>query len=356
MTSFKLKPKVVRDGNLTPVKSAASSRSGDSKASANAVKKESRRRAHTIVAASLDNSIAINRKKGFPNKRESGGVNSAGNSGSISPVSHGKSAQMKINMLIEEEKKFGVDHYDDDIKDTGNSHCLQAYLDFRAQTEPLILSYMLPFSSLYEMRKVLRSSGELYEIRECVDVNTKEIKAVKVYRKVELTPKSIDRIKREIELLKKLDHPNIMKIHNIIEDEDRIYLVTDNIKGQNLFSYIILKTQLSEQETACIAAQLASCMKYLHKHNVVIRRLKLETILFAEMNQISELRITDLLLFNYTDNLASESPNALEEAFVPPKTSFQGDRKYQFKYCHYMSAPELLPCQNYLKDNRRFYN
>ena len=34
--------------------------------------------------------------------------------------------------IVEEEQKFGVDHYDDDILDTGNSHCLKAYLDFRA--------------------------------------------------------------------------------------------------------------------------------------------------------------------------------------------------------------------------------
>ena len=49
-------------------------------------------------------------------------------------------------------------------------------------------------------------------------------------------------IKREIDLLKRLDHPNLIKIHNIIEDEDRIYLITDNIRGQNLFSHIIMKT------------------------------------------------------------------------------------------------------------------
>ena len=63
-------------------------------------------------------------------------------------------------------------------------------------------------------------------------------------------------------------------------------------------------------------------MKYLHKHGVVIRRLKLETICFAEHNQISELRLTDLLLFNYLENLEQEKPYALEEAFNPPKTSF----------------------------------
>jgi len=97
-------------------------------------------------------------------------------------------------------------------------------------------------------------------------------------------------------------------------------------------------------------------MKYLHKHNVVIRRIKLESILLAENNQISELRLTDLFLFNYVDNLEGEGPTTLEDAFMPPKTSFQGERRYQHKYSHFMSAPELLPRQNYLKENRRYYD
>ena len=89
-------------------------------------------------------------------------------------------------------------------------------------------------------------------------------------------------IKRELDLLKRLDHPNLMTIHDIVEDVDRIYLVTDNIKGPNLFNFIIEKYKLREDDTAAIAAQLASCIKYLHKHGVVIRRLKLENILFSE--------------------------------------------------------------------------
>ena len=90
------------------------------------------------------------------------------------------------------------------------------------------------------MVKKLRSSGELYEIRQCRDLHTNELKAVKIYRKLELSETAIKLIKKEIELLKKLDHPNIMKIHQVIEDEDRIYLITDDIKGPNLFSYIIM--------------------------------------------------------------------------------------------------------------------
>lgn len=40
-----------------------------------------------------------------------------------------------------------MDHYDDDVADTGNSHCLKAYMDFRAQTKPLINNYLMDISS-----------------------------------------------------------------------------------------------------------------------------------------------------------------------------------------------------------------
>ena len=80
------------------------------------------------------------------------------------------------------------------------------------------------------------------------------MKAVKVYRKLELTDHTIELIKREIDLLKKLDHPNIIKLHNVIEDVDRIYLIIDDIRGSNLFSHIIVRKQLPEAETSAIAA------------------------------------------------------------------------------------------------------
>lgn len=53
--------------------------------------------------------------------------------------------------------------------------------------------------------------------------------AVKVYRKLELTERNFEMIAREIELLKKLDHPNIIKVHAVIEDMDRIYLIINDL-------------------------------------------------------------------------------------------------------------------------------
>lgn len=87
-----------------------------------------------------------------------------------------------------------------------------------------------------------------------------------------------------------------------------------------------------------------------------MRRLRLEAICFTESDSIQELRLTDLLLANHLENLDGEAPYVLEEAFNPPKTSFQGDRRFVPKYSHMMSAPEILPPINILKNPRRYYN
>ena len=68
-----------------------------------------------------------------------------------------------------------------------------------------------------------------------------------------------------------------------------------------------------------------------------------------------ELRLTDLLLANTIEAIEEESPFFLEEAFVPPSSSFQGERKFIPEFEHFMSAPELLPAINPLKDPRRYY-
>lgn len=58
--------------------------------------------------------------------------------------------------------------------------------------------------------------------------------------------------KYEISILKKLDHPNILKLYEVFEDEKKYYLVTELCKGGELFDEIIQKVQYSEKEAATI--------------------------------------------------------------------------------------------------------
>jgi calcium-dependent protein kinase len=66
----------------------------------------------------------------------------------------------------------------------------------------------------------------------------KAVRAVKILVKQKLTKKELERLKQEIEILKKLDHPNILKLYEIFEDEKRFYLVTELCTGGELFEQI----------------------------------------------------------------------------------------------------------------------
>ena len=69
------------------------------------------------------NKDTIKKKKGKKKKKDVS-IGDATSQGSAGSKSKGHSGKVKLQKLIEEEKKYGVDHYDDDIRETGNSHCL----------------------------------------------------------------------------------------------------------------------------------------------------------------------------------------------------------------------------------------
>ena len=135
-------------------------------------------------------------------------------------------------------------------------------------------------------------------------------------------------IKREVDMTKKLDHPNICRVYNVVEDVDKIYMIIDQLNGRSLYEHIFKKNVINEKETAAIASQIVSCLKYLHKNNVLLRRIKLETIIFAENDSQDDLRLTDLMFSTSKKNLQYENPFLIDEIFVPPDSNFQGAVKF----------------------------
>ncbi len=71
-----------------------------------------------------------------------------------------------------------------------------------------------------------------------------------MYRTCDIDEEIVNLIKKEIEILSRLDHPNITKIHAAYFEETRIYLLLDTIRGQSLYDKIIRSGQLSESDTA----------------------------------------------------------------------------------------------------------
>ena len=118
------------------------------------------------------------------------------------------------------------------------------------------------------------------------DVVLVEHKETKVKRALKIinigkniTKEQEDMFLNEIEVLKKFDHPNIIKILSYFRTANRFYLLTEYCPGGELFDKIIEMNQFSEVEAALIMKQLLSAVQFVHEHGIIHRDLKPENIL-----------------------------------------------------------------------------
>ncbi|CAD8160099.1 unnamed protein product [Paramecium pentaurelia] len=128
-----------------------------------------------------------------------------------------------------------------------------------------------------------------------------EYVAVKILekRKIENDADFI-RVQREIAILHKVEHQNVIKLYEIIESETNLYLVMEYAKGGELFDYIVKKNQLSELAATKYFIQLIDAVEYLHQQKIVHRDLKPENLLLDEQRN---LKVADFGLSNiYKDN------------------------------------------------------
>jgi calcium-dependent protein kinase len=107
--------------------------------------------------------------------------------------------------------------------------------------------------------------------------------AIKTMKKSEMGSDLIDCLKHEVEVLKKLDHPNIVKYFDTYEDEGSIHIVMEYIPGENLMQLIKQKkiNKFNETNASEIIKCLLKAVIFLHKQNIIHRDIKPENILFS---------------------------------------------------------------------------
>ena len=140
-------------------------------------------------------------------------------------------------------------------------------------------------------------TGTFSKVKLGINKYTKEKVAIKLLEKSKITEKEdLKRINREISIIKKLSHPNIIKINEIFENEKYYYIIMDYCSKGELFDYIVKKTKLTEDESSFFFYQIINAIEYIHKKNIVHRDLKPENLLLTENNKI---KIIDFNLSNY---------------------------------------------------------
>ena len=113
--------------------------------------------------------------------------------------------------------------------------------------------------------------------------------ALKTYEKYRLTdPSKKKNVDREIDILKKLNHPNVVRMYDLIETPKQLHLVLELIPGGSLGSYLKKKPNKRFEELECkiMFKQIVSAIEYIHSQKVTHRDLKLENLLLDSSGMI----------------------------------------------------------------------
>jgi len=100
-------------------------------------------------------------------------------------------------------------------------------------------------------------------------------------------------IKKELEIMKALDHPNIIKFYETYQDKKYFHLVMEYCRGGSLQDKFASQGKLPEKEAAKIMEKIFSAVEYLHSKGISHRDLKPENFLFVDKSQNSEIKIID---------------------------------------------------------------
>uniref|UniRef100_A0A8D2NFP3 BR serine/threonine kinase 2 n=1 Tax=Zonotrichia albicollis TaxID=44394 RepID=A0A8D2NFP3_ZONAL len=98
------------------------------------------------------------------------------------------------------------------------------------------------------------------------------------------------KVEREIAILKLIEHPHVLKLHDVYENKKYLYLVLEHVSGGELFDYLVKKGRLTPKEARKFFRQIISALDFCHSHSICHRDLKPENLLLDEKNNI---RIAD---------------------------------------------------------------
>ena len=142
--------------------------------------------------------------------------------------------------------------------------------------------------------------GTFGKVKLALHKPTKEQVAIKILEKAKIkNKKDLERIEKEIKYMKKLNHPNIVKIYEIFDDKDNYYISMEYVSGGELFNYIVKNKRLDENETSFFYSQIIHIIQEIHKHKICHRDLKPENLLLTQNKTI---KLIDFGLSNEYDD------------------------------------------------------
>ena len=154
---------------------------------------------------------------------------------------------------------------------------------------------------IYEVKRRL-GNGKYGLVKLGINKQTKEKVAIKIMNKNKMNSSDIELVRTEIEILKICQHPNIIRLYDIFENIDYIYIIMEYCSGRDLFSYLKKRNfKINEENAAIIMNKICRAVFYFQSYFGVIHRdLKPENILMTSEGDNADIRILDFGLSKIT--------------------------------------------------------
>ncbi|XP_074078809.1 serine/threonine-protein kinase MARK1 isoform X5 [Macrotis lagotis] len=178
-----------------------------------------------------------------------------------------------------------------------------------------------PHIGNYRLLKTI-GKGNFAKVKLARHILTGREVAVKIIDKTQLNPTSLQKLFREVRIMKILNHPNIVKLFEVIETEKTLYLVMEYASGGEVFDYLVAHGRMKEKEARAKFRQIVSAVQYCHQKCIVHRDLKAENLLLdGDMNiKIADFGFSnEFTIGNKLDTFCGSPPYAAPELFQGKK-------------------------------------
>jgi len=182
-------------------------------------------------------------------------------------------------------------------------------------------------NKFYDITSKVLGVGNFSVVKLAINKKTSERCAIKIVDKSAAKNKP-EMLVNEVNILLKVHHPNIIKLKDLFDTSNTLYLVMELITGGELFDKIVEREQYCEKDAVKVMEELFSAIDYLHSLGIVHRDLKPENLLLANEKDDSPIKLADFGLSRlYTEEMLSTACGT--PGYV---------------------APEILECQGYDKE------
>uniref|UniRef100_A0A672HWZ6 MAP/microtubule affinity-regulating kinase 3 n=1 Tax=Salarias fasciatus TaxID=181472 RepID=A0A672HWZ6_SALFA len=178
-----------------------------------------------------------------------------------------------------------------------------------------------PHIGNYRLLKTI-GKGNFAKVKLARHILTGREVAIKIIDKTQLNPTSLQKLFREVRIMKTLNHPNIVQLFEVIETEKTLYLIMEYASGGEVFDYLVAHGRMKEKEARAKFRQIVSAVHYCHQKNIVHRDLKAENLL---LDADSNIKIADFgfsnefTAGNKLDTFCGSPPYAAPELFQGKK-------------------------------------